>query len=381
MHPSLSGPALPWPLCVPVLTDGEITLRAHTRDDLEPMLQMAQDEEMQRWTAIPVPHTIEQSEEFALSVVPRAWDQGTARGWAIEAPDAHGRPRYAGNIDVRGNGVADVGFALHPWARGRGVMVRAVQLAVDWTFAEGVAEVVHWRAHVGNEASLRVAHRAGFTLHGTTPGLLWERGRAVDAWTASIRFGDAPLPRTRWLDSVLENDRLRLRPFSEADLPRVVEACSDPVTRHWLHHLPHPYTAGDARDFLHREVWSSATGTKASWVVADRATDALLAHVAIMDLGGLDPLHGEVGYWTHPDARRRGVMTEAVGLVRDWAFAPLHENSGLGLQRLSLYAAVENEASNRVAQANGFTRFGTQREAEPLGDGTYADLEGYELLA
>ena len=374
-------PALRWPLTVPVLTDGVVTLRAHTNDDLDLMLEMAQDEEMQRWTAIPVPHTREQSEEFALSIVPRGWDDGTARGWAIEAEDDDGRVRYAGNIDVRGNGVADVGFALHPWARGRGIMVAAVQLAVDWAFSEGVAEVVHWRAHVGNEASLRVAHRAGFTLHGLTPGLLWERGRAVDAWTGSIRFGDAPLPRTRWLDPVLESGRLRLRPFVASDLSRIAEACRDPETRQWVSGLPEPYDVAAARAFVDRSVWTAATGEKVSWAVADRTSDALLGYVAIMDLAGLDPLHGEVGYWAHPDARGRGVMTEAVGLVRDWAFSALHEGGGPGLQRLSLYAAEDNVASNRVALANGFVAFGTQRRAEPLGDGTYADLVGYELLA
>ena len=374
-------PALRWPLTVPVLTDGVVTLRAHTHDDVDPMLEMAQDEQMQRWTAIPVPHTREQSEEFALSVVPRGWDEGTARGWAIEVEDDEGRARYAGNIDVRGNGVADIGFALHPWARGRGVMVAAVQLAVDWAFSEGVAEVVHWRAHVGNEASLRVAHRAGFTLHGTTPGLLWERGRAVDAWTASIRFGDAPLPRTRWLESFVETDRLRLRPLRHDDLPRVVEACADARTQHWLAMLPSPYREGDARDFLHRSTWRAATGSKISWVAADRESDALLANVEIMGLDGPDPGQGEVGYWAHPDARGRGIVTEAVEAAVRFAFAPLHEGGGLGLRRLSLYAAAGNTASNHVALAAGFTRYGTQRSAEPLGDGRVDDLHGYELLA
>jgi RimJ/RimL family protein N-acetyltransferase len=356
-----------WPMSVPVLSDGVVTLRAHTPADLDAMLEMAQDPTMVRWTAVPTPHTREMSEQFALHHVPRGWDDGTARGWAIEVDG-----RYAGNLDVRAQPIADIGFALHPAARGRGVVTRAVRLAVDWCLNHTPVEVVHWRAHVGNEASLRVAHATGFTLHGTTRGILHERGRVLDAWTGSIRFGDAPLPRTPWVGSeVIESGRLRLRPFGPGDLDRVVEACSDPVSRHWLADLPSPYTPAVAEQYLAECAWNAATGTKATWCVADRASDRLLGNVAVMDLRGIS---GEVGYWLHPDARGRGVMTEAVGLVVDHAW------SVLGRERLTLYAAAGNTASNAVARAAGFTPYGTQHRAETLGDGTHDDLVGYELL-
>ena len=368
--------ALPWPLGVPVLSDGVVTLRAHTRDDVEPMWEMAQDPEMQRWTAIPVPHTRAMSEQFALEHVPRGWDEGTARGWAIETTEGGGA-RYAGNVDVRGGVVADLGFALHPWARGRGVMARAVRLALDWSFTEGSTEAIHWRSQVGNEASLRVAHACGFRLHGTVPGLLHERGVVHDAWTASLSFGEPPLARTRWADApVLETARVLLRPLRHDDAPRVVEACSDPVTRHWLAGLPTPYTPASARDFVHDCVWNAATGTKLTWAVADPEDDRLLALVTIMDLQGLNPSTAELGYWAHPDARGRGVVTDAVRLAVEHAFAA----DGLGLQRLSLLAAASNLASNQVAERVGFRRVGVERQAERLGDGSLDDLVCHDLL-
>ena len=361
-----------WPLNVPVLTDGVVTLRAHTPDDVDAMLEMATDPVMVEWTAIPTPHTREMSEDFALGIIPRGWDEGTNRIWAIEA---HGR--FAGNVDIRQSPIADIGFALHPWARGKGLMARAVRLAVDWAFTEGGVEIVHWRSHVSNEASLRVAHATGFTLHGTTPGLLLERGKVIDAWTGSIRFGDAPLPRTRWAESpVLESERLRLRPHSDADLPRIAEACDDPVSRQWLNSLPSPYSQADARQYVARCVWLAARGAKATWAIADRESDQLLGNIAVMDLLGPNPTSGEVGYWMHPDARGQGVMTEALQLLVPHAFDP----DGLDRRRLSLYAADGNAASNKVAEASGFARYGTQTRAERLGDGTYVDLHGYELL-
>ncbi|AXT84102.1 GNAT family N-acetyltransferase [Aeromicrobium sp. A1-2] len=366
-----------WPLTVPVLSDGVVTLRAHVPADIDSMLQMANDAEMIRWTAIPTPHTREMSEQFAFNIIPRGWDDGTHRGWAIEAEDDTGRARFAGNIDVRQSPIADIGFALHPWARGRGLMARAVRLAVDWALNEGGIEIVHWRSHVGNTASLRVAHQTGFSLHGLTPGMLHERGRVLDAWTGSIRFGDIPVPQTRWAESpVLESGRLRLRPFTDADLPRIVEACSDPLSQRFLTGLPHPYTPAVARSYVADCTWQAAIGAKATWAVADLETDELMGNIAVMDLAGVNPTAGEIGYWAHPAARGRGAMTEATQMVVRHAF----DADGLDRRRLVLYAAADNAASNAIAQAAGFTRYGTQRAAERLGDGSYDDLHGYELL-
>lgn len=378
-HGTPGATGLSWPLNVPVLDDGVVTLRAATPVDVDPMLEMAQDPVMQRWTAIPVPHTREMSEQFALHVGPQHWDAGTGRLWVVEARDDDGRARYAGNIDVRGAGpVVDVGYSLHPWARGRGLMTRAVRLAVDHVFTEGGVEAVHWSAHVGNVASLRVAHACGFELVGTTPAMLHERGRVIDAWTAVIRFGDAPEPRTRWLDApVVEAGPIRLRPWREADVPRIAEACSDPVTRHWLNTLVAPYTPDDARTFLHRSTWLAAIGQNVSWAVADAESDEMLGNVSIMDLLGPNPGTGEVGYWTHPVARGRGITTAAVRAALPHAFDP----DGLGLERLSLLAAAGNTASRTVATRSGFTQVGVEREAELLGDGTVDDLVTYDLLA
>lgn len=368
---------LRWPLSVPALSDGTVTLRAHTPADIDDLLVMANDPQMGRWTSVVQPHTREMSEEFALAAIPRDWDAGTARCWAIEAAGDDGRPRFAGNLSLRGTAITEIGFALHPWARGRGLMVRAVRLAVDWALTDGGTEIVHWKAHIGNEASLRVAHRTGFTLHAPIPGSLHEKNRVIDAWTGSIRFGDVPLPRTRWAEPVvLEGEHVRLRPFRDDDVPRIVDACSDPVTRHWLSSLPHPYTPETARGYLADCVWQAARGEKATWAVADRATDRLLGNIAVMDMLGLAPEHGEIGYWAHPDARGRGAMTEAVGLAVRHAFDP----DGLDRRRVTIHAAAGNTASQAIPRHHGFRHVGSQHEAERLGDGSLDSLESYELL-
>jgi ribosomal-protein-alanine N-acetyltransferase len=361
---------LRWPLSVPVLSDGVVTLRAHVPTDVDDLLEMCRDAEALRWTSIPLESTRETVEDYVFTVIPRGWDEQSHRGWAIEVEG-----RFAGNVDVRDTPIADIGFVLHPWARGRGLMVRAVRLATDWALVDGGVEIVHWRANIGNVDSLRVAHAAGFTLHGTTPGIVQQRELVVDAWTGSRRFGDPPVPRGRWAEStVIETERLRLRPFVDADVPRVVEACSDEITRHWLYGLPHPYVEATARGYLADCVWQAARGAKATWAVADRETDVLLGNVTVMDLHRGS---GEVGYWTHPEERGRGVMTEAVRAVAEHAF----DSSGLDRSRLVIYAAAGNPPSNAIAVAAGFRPFGTQTAAEPLGDGSFDDLNGYERLS
>lgn len=371
-----------FPRDVPVRTDGVVTLRAHGDHDVDAMVEMCTDPQMQRWTAVPQDYHRQNAVDFARDAMRIAWEQKDHRGWAIEAVDPNtGETRFAGNIDVRGTPIADVGFALHPWARGRGLMTRALALAAQWCFQDGGVEIIHWRAQVGNVASLRTAWASGFTLHGTTPGLLHEREQVLDAWTASLRFGDDGRPRTTWWDvPVIEGDRVRLRPFADRDAPRIVEACGDETTRHWLSFLPAPYTEQTARDHVISQAWRAACGDTVTWCVADRESDLLLGSISVLHLSGSDPSAGEIGYWTHPDARGRGVMGEAASLATRHALKP-ETDGGLGRRRLELLAGGGNAASNAIARRLGFHLVGTKRRAEPLGDGSYDDLNVYDLLA
>jgi RimJ/RimL family protein N-acetyltransferase len=63
----------------------------------------------------------------------------------------------------------------------------------------------------------------------------------------------------------------------------------------------------------------------------------------------------ELGYVVAPAARGRGVASEALRLLTEWAFAEL------GMERLELLISVENEASKRVAARCGYVREGVLR--------------------
>ena len=135
-----------------------------------------------------------------------------------------------------------------------------------------------------------------------------------------------------------------------------------------------PYTEKTAREYLHNSIWEAATGSRETWAVADRESDLMLANIAVFAMAGLDPRSGEISSWAHPDSRGRGLMTEATRLVIEHAFTTRQ------MRRLSLMAATGNTASNQIAINNGFSLIGTETNAEPLGDGTFADVNVYELL-
>lgn len=365
----------------PSLTDGVVTLRVITDDDVEATYEMCSDPVFARWTSVPDPYTRDDARRFIRDVVPAGWQDASFRAWAIEATDDDGRTRFAGTVDVRSTPITYVGFGLHPWARGRGITTRAVRLATRWAFDAGGSEAVHWRSRVGNVASRRVAWACGFSLGPTVPRLLLERGQTLDAWTGWLLPSDDGTPRTRWLSPVqLRGEQVVLRAMADSDAPRVQEACADQRTGQWLSALGPGYSLEKAHEYIASRVVQQSVGATVTWTLADPDTDELLGNISVMDLNDMDPTDGEIGYWTHPAARGRGVMTEACRLVVAHAFAPASEG-GLGLRRLQLAAAVDNAASRHVAEQAGFVEYGRARAAEPLGDGSYADLVWFDQLA
>lgn len=247
--------------------------------------------------------------------------------------------------------------------------------ALDTAYDGGAALVV-WPVAVGGWAARRLAWETGFVLSGTAPGWFGPAeagGARRDAWLLTRGRDGAREPATTWLECpVIDGDGVRLRPWRDSDAARIVEACSDERTAYWLGRLPVPYTRADAEAYLEDRRAVLADGRAVGWAVADPATDELLGSVALFDL--VPDRSAEVGYWTHPDARGRGVMTAAVRAVIGHAFG------ALGLVRLAAFAAVGNAASRHVIEACGFTLIGTERQSVLVREGL-ADHACYDLLA
>jgi RimJ/RimL family protein N-acetyltransferase len=171
-------------------------------------------------------------------------------------------------------------------------------------------------------------------------------------------------------DLTLPTERLVLRPFRRSDAPAVQAAGSDPLTQTWLP-LPAPYTLSDARDWIGSVIPS-----------VEQQGNALVRAITLggevagaIDFKPTDWRTGEteIGYWTVPAFRGRGVMPEAVSAYARWALT-----SG-GLQRVVLRIAPGNTASTRVAEKSGFTFEGVARNASFTHAGR-TDLAIYSLI-
>ena len=278
----------------------------------------------------------------------------------------------------------ELGYWLRPGARGRGVIGEALGPVIAHAFAsadEGGLGLIrlHAATDSDNHASQSILRSAGFTQWGADHQA-WRRGDgSLSDGTyfellASERHAAALEPIT------LGGHRIRLREWRHTDAERVAAGCSDERTQHWLAgSLPSEYTLEHAHSYMDRCGEQARNGHGVYWCVADAESDLCLGAISVMDLRDALGTAAEIGYWTHPDARGRGVMSEAVRLAVRHAFIA-SEDGGLGRKRLRLNVADGNTASQHIARANGFVEVGRDRQAEPLGDGTFADLVRFDLL-
>lgn len=358
---------------VPTLTSGDVTLRAHRPDDAEGVLEQCTDPLSQRWTTVPLGYTREMADEYVRIDVSNMWASDKEWIFALECTHSDGRRRFGGSLSLRNEGSrrAEVAFGAHPDIRGRGVMTTAVHLLLDWGFAERDLETVLWLANVGNFGSRRVAWKSGFAFGGTVRRWMDHREEYPDGWIGTLHRDDSRMPKNEWYAAPrLTGPAVALRPLRRDDVPRIVEACQDDLSQQWLPVLPAPYTEADAHTYLDRTELLMANGEQVQWAVADLETDELIGNVGLPRMGSGN---AEIGYWTHPQARGRGAMQEAVRLVTDHGFRAA-DDGGLGLHRMFVKAAADNVASQRVALAASFEQCGRERGAALHRDDRWHDV-------
>jgi RimJ/RimL family protein N-acetyltransferase len=140
-----------------------------------------------------------------------------------------------------------------------------------------------------------------------------------------------PIGRQAWAMSRLphemrlEGERVVLRDWRDEDAPAL-----EPVCGEWdvcgFTSVPSVYSEAEARAWVERQRRKRAAGTVLALAIQGRDDDRALGNV---NLAGLAEgrREAEIGYWLVPEARGRGLVTEAVSLLIDWGFA------NLGLER------------------------------------------------
>jgi RimJ/RimL family protein N-acetyltransferase len=149
------------------LSDGIVSLRRFTLDDVADVTRALQDPEIVRWTAsIPTPYT----ETDASGWIERHaehWDSGTTAHFAIiDTSDG----ALMGNLNVivpswDTERVAMM-YWVATWGRGKGVATRALILASWWAIDVLDPRKLYLDTLEGNVTSERVAEKAGYVFAG-----------------------------------------------------------------------------------------------------------------------------------------------------------------------------------------------------------------------
>jgi RimJ/RimL family protein N-acetyltransferase len=160
----------------------------------------------------------------------------------------------------------------------------------------------------------------------------------------------------------LDAGTVRLRPWREDDADAVLAAQQDPAIRQWAG----GYGVDSREDAVALLRRLGGSEDRASWAVVDAETGTLLGSVSVHSIDERQA-DAQVGYWTTPAARGRGVAAVAVDAACRWVFG------ALAVERVELCHAVENPASGRVAEKAGFTYEGHLRRSYRYGDGIKRD--------
>lgn len=170
---------------------------------------------------------------------------------------------------------------------------------------------------------------------------------------------------------VLETERLRLRRLTMRDAQDIYEYSRDPqVAQHvlWDAHR----SIGESRAYLRYMLRKYRANEPASWGIELKVTGKIVGTIGYMWIQA-DNAAAEVGYSLSRAHWGRGIMTEALRAVIDYAF------DALRLNRVEAIHETDNPASGAVMRKCGMQYEGHMRQ-KLYNKGRYVDVEMYAIL-
>jgi [ribosomal protein S5]-alanine N-acetyltransferase len=165
----------------------------------------------------------------------------------------------------------------------------------------------------------------------------------------------------------LETPRLKLRPYTEADIPELLPLIGTREVAATTLRIAHPYTEQDAKAFL-----ELAKDPDKLWLAITLRSDG-------RQIGGIglrvekQHQHAELGYWLGVPFWGHGYATEAAADIVRYGFETL------ALHRIFASHFKHNPASGRILKKVGMKYEGCQREHLLKWD-RFVDSELYGLL-
>jgi len=173
-----------------------ITLRRYTRRDAAELAKAAHDRDIHRNTWIPYPYRIEDSYIW-IARSHKFWRKGYAYPFAITLTETG---EIVGGIGIemlsKRHRSGEVGYWIAKAHRRQGYVSEAIQLTLDHGFKDLKLHRIQAHVFVGNEPSVGVLKKAGFTYEGIVRHGLNHRGRWKDLHRFSMLKGDwKPKPK------------------------------------------------------------------------------------------------------------------------------------------------------------------------------------------
>jgi RimJ/RimL family protein N-acetyltransferase len=158
-----NGEAMPFVRPAAPLGGGELVLRPPTDDDLDTLTRECIDADLTSWVHPPAANEDESARRL-LADLQNGWETGTMAAFlAVEGEALCGLIVAKVESDPE---VAEAAYWVSPAARGRGVATRALRLLSRWAFEDAGIERLWLEIEPGNDASHRVALKAGFLREG-----------------------------------------------------------------------------------------------------------------------------------------------------------------------------------------------------------------------
>ena len=148
----------------------------------------------------------------------------------------------------------------------------------------------------------------------------------------------------------LETARFLLRIPHEKDFPAIFSATRYEGFNDGMLWDP-PKHIDELKAPLERALQAWEEGKAFQFTITRKPHDQLIGRISIRNLG--EAQVWDVGFWTHPEAQNKGVMTETLGAVLRFGFETLQA------ERIEGAHAVWNKASEKVMKNNGmqFVRY------------------------
>jgi ribosomal-protein-serine acetyltransferase len=188
------------------------------------------------------------------------------------------------------------------------------------------------------------------------------------------RFGVARLSKTgAWKTRGVGPKICSLRLYRLGDARSLAEAVRESVAEvaAWLPWCHDHYSVAEAANWIRSRARLRAEGHEYHFAIVGRNGEFLGG----CGVNQINPGHnfGNLGYWVRTSATGRGVATEAVRQLAEFAF------KSTDLARLEIVCAIGNERSQRVAERAGALREGVLRQRLAL-KGKSVDATMYSLV-